>query len=114
MIAKIYAAIALCASAGLCFAADSQKAVSVAGVTLNSVEVTFPQSDRLFPGENADAINSNCLTCHSASMIFNQPQLSKAAWEEEVTKMRKAYGAPVPDESVSAIVDYLAGLRPTD
>jgi hypothetical protein len=47
-------------------------------------------------------------------MVLNQPQLSKAAWGEEVAKMRKVYGAPVPDESVSAIVDYLAGLKPTD
>jgi len=114
MIAKICTAVALCASASFCFAADSQKAVSAAGVTLNSVEVTFPESDRLFPGKNADAINSNCLTCHSASMVFNQPQLSRTAWGEEVAKMRKVYGAPVPDESVSAIVDYLAEVKPTN
>jgi cytochrome c5 len=114
MNAKIYAAVALCASAGFCFAPDSAKTVSAAGVTLNSVEVTFPQSDRLFPGQNADAINSNCLTCHSASMVLNQPQLSRATWGEEVAKMRKVYGAPVPDESVPAIVDYLAELSPKD
>ena len=37
---------------------------------------------RPFPdGPGADAINGNCLPCHSADHIFNQPNLPKETWE---------------------------------
>jgi hypothetical protein len=36
-------------------------------VTLHSVDVSFPNSDSTFPGgAAADAINNDCLICHSA------------------------------------------------
>ncbi|VFU10099.1 cytochrome c [Methylocella tundrae] len=115
MITQIFAAVALCASVGCSVAAESETTVSAAGVTLKSVSVTFPESDRRFPGgANAKAINSNCLICHSSGMVLYQPRLSPTAWGEEVAKMRKTYGAPAPDESVAAIVDYLSGLDPQD
>jgi hypothetical protein len=45
-------------------------------------------------------------------MVLLQPPLSKQAWTDEVTKMRKVYGAPVAEADVPAIVDYLAALKP--
>jgi hypothetical protein len=42
---------------------------------LKSVKIDLPDSDRMFTG--ADAINNNCLACHSAGMVLNQPELSK-------------------------------------
>ena len=81
------------------------------GVTLHSVNVDLPNGDRTFPGDaKADAINNNCLACHSAGMVLNQPSLSRAAWQAEVEKMRSVYLAPIAAEDVSAIVDYLASL----
>ena len=41
----------------------------------------------MFPGEGADAINNNCLACHSVDHVMNQPLLSKEAWQEVVHKM---------------------------
>jgi hypothetical protein len=61
----------------------------------------------------ADAINNNCLACHSADMVLNQPALPRTTWEAEVHKMIKAYGAPVDDADVPAIVDYLASTKGT-
>ena len=82
------------------------------GVTLDSVSVNFPPSDRTFPGgAQADAINKNCLICHSAGMVLTQPGLSRADWQDEVNKMRDFYKAPIPAKDVPAIVDYLANLR---
>jgi hypothetical protein len=82
------------------------------GVTLRSVHVDLPNSDRLFPyGQGADAINANCLACHSAGMVLNQPALSKEQWTAEVDKMRTTYKAPVDARDVDAIVEYLVGLR---
>ncbi|MEA2820256.1 MAG: hypothetical protein QOJ86_2260 [Bradyrhizobium sp.] len=79
---------------------------------LKPVKVDLPDSDRMFSdGPGSDAINNNCLACHSADMVLNQPALSKQAWAAEVAKMINAYKAPVASEDVGPIVDYLAGLK---
>jgi cytochrome c553 len=86
----------------------SAPSIAVGGVTLRSVNITLPQSERTFPGgAEADAINNNCLICHSASMVLTQPRLSRAAWQAEVDKMRNFYKAPIAEKDVPAIVDYL-------
>jgi cytochrome c5 len=88
-------------------AADNSTATA-GGLTLQSVGADFPDPGRLFPGgDSADAINNNCLACHSAGMVLTQPKLSRAEWQAEVNKMRDTYKAPVGDEDVPAIVDYL-------
>jgi cytochrome c5 len=79
-----------------------------------SVNIDLPDSDKMFPdGPGADAINNNCLACHSAGMVLNQPRLSKQAWAAEVHKMINNYKAPVAPEDVGAIVDYLTALKGT-
>jgi len=79
---------------------------------LKSVKIDLPDSDRMFPdGPGSDAINNNCLACHSAGMVLNQPALSKQAWAAEVNKMINNYKAPVAPEDVGQIVEYLTGLR---
>jgi hypothetical protein len=79
---------------------------------LKSVKIDLPDSDRMFPeGPGADAVNNNCLACHSAGMVLNQPALSKQAWAAEVTKMINTYKAPVAAEDVGPIVEYLTGLK---
>lgn len=86
--------------------------VTGAGVTLHSVNVDFPDPGRMFPGDTkADAINNNCLACHSAGMVLTQPALSRAEWQSEVEKMRSTYKAPVEESDVPAIVDYLVALK---
>jgi cytochrome c553 len=75
---------------------------------IKSVTADLPAGDSPFPGgSSADAINSNCLACHSADMVLNQPPLPKSTWESEVSKMIKVYKAPVDETDVPAIVDYL-------
>ena len=79
---------------------------------LKPVEIELPDSDKMFPdGPGADAINNNCLACHSADMVLNQPALSKQAWTAEVHKMINNYRAPIAPEDVGAIVDYLTALK---
>jgi cytochrome c5 len=90
--------------------APAPSAVSVNGVTLRSVNVDEPDSDRMFEGPGADIVNENCLACHSAGMILTQPRLTRAAWQAEVDKMRNTFKAPVDAQDVPAIVDYLATL----
>jgi hypothetical protein len=79
---------------------------------LKSVKIDLPDSDKMFPaGPGSDAINNNCLACHSAGMVLNQPALSKQAWAAEVNKMIKNYKAPIAPEDVGTIVEYLAVLK---
>jgi len=79
---------------------------------LKSVKIDLPDSDRMFPaGPGSDTINNNCLACHSAGMVLNQPELSRQAWATEVNKMINTYKAPVAPEDVGAIVEYLARFK---
>ena len=78
---------------------------------LKSVKIDLPDSDKMFEGAGSDAINSNCLACHSAGMVLNQPALSRQAWTAEVNKMINNYKAPVAPEDVGAIVEYLANTK---
>jgi cytochrome c553 len=81
-------------------------------IDLKSVKLDLPDSDKMFPdGPGSDAINNNCLACHSADMVLNQPSLSKQAWAAEVNKMINNYKAPIAPEDVGPIVDYLAALK---
>ena len=80
-------------------------------ITLKSVTVDLPDSGRMFPGPGSDAINNNCLACHSAGMVLNQPVLSKSAWQAAVTKMINTYKAPVSEDDAAAIVDYLTRAK---
>ena len=107
------AAAALLLGAGSASAGDAADAtVSGGGVTLKSAVITLPSSDRGFPpGPHADAIESNCLACHSAGMVLNQPALSQAEWRNEVTKMVKVFKAPVSDQDADEIVAYLAAMK---
>ena len=77
-------------------------------LSLKSVSVDLPPGDDMFPnGPGADAINNNCLACHSADMVLNQPALPMTQWHAEVDKMRTAYKAPIDPKDVDAILDYL-------
>jgi hypothetical protein len=79
---------------------------------INSTTVDLPAGDDLFPGGTAaEAINNNCLACHSADMVLSQPALPRATWEAEVRKMINVYRAPVDEADVPAIVDYLARTK---
>ena len=86
--------------------------VSGDGVTLQSVSVEFPRSDRSFPGgAAAEAITDNCTACHSPGMVLNQPALTPDHWQAEVEHMRTNFKAPVADADVPAIVTYLAATK---
>jgi hypothetical protein len=95
-------------------AAPAPSVVAGGGVTLHSVSIDLPDSGRMFPGPGSDAINNNCLACHSAGMVLNQPVLAKSLWQAEVTKMVQFYKAPVSEGDVPAIVDYLARMKAAD
>jgi len=55
-----------------------------------------------------DAVEANCGACHSLDYIqMNSPFPNAALWDAEVTKMIKAFGAPISEADAKAIADYL-------
>lgn len=99
-------------AAALMGAVAAPAAVWAAPLTLTSVSVDLPMGDRAFPdGKGADAVTNNCLACHSAGMVLNQPKLPEATWAAIVAKMMNAYKAPVDPADVNAIVGYLASMK---
>lgn len=59
------------------------------------------------PGRNV--VVANCSTCHSLDYIpVNSVFLDRKGWEGSVNKMIKVMGAPIKEEDVQKIVDYLA------
>lgn len=82
-----------------------QSGQSVKSITLPSVQVDMPK------GPGYEAFNARCVACHSPQYVLMQPNFSKEVWTNEVMKMRKVFGAPVGDEQVEDIVNYLASVR---
>jgi sulfite dehydrogenase (cytochrome) subunit B len=49
-----------------------------------------------------------CTVCHSAEyMLYQPPTAPRAYWEAMVTRMKAVFKAPIPDEDMPVIVDYL-------
>ena len=65
---------------------------------------------QLPPGADAELAQGVCSACHSLDYIKHQPpNMGRAFWNAEVTKMREAYGAEIDDDSAQKIAAYLAG-----
>ena len=74
--------------------------------------VALPGSNVNFQsGPNLGIVQANCLVCHNADYIYNQPNLTRAQWTGEVNKMRAVYKATISDENIPLIVDYLMTQR---
>jgi mono/diheme cytochrome c family protein len=84
--------------------------VSTAASFAGGAAIQLPeQTATLKPGPGADLANGQCLICHSAEYITTQPNDKPLAfWKAEVEKMKKVYGAPIPDDQVLALAAYLA------
>jgi len=55
-----------------------------------------------------DKVEANCGACHSLDYIqMNSPFPTAAVWDAAVTKMIKAFGAPIDDADAAVIKDYL-------
>jgi sulfite dehydrogenase (cytochrome) subunit B len=60
-------------------------------------------------GPGHDKVINNCGACHSLDYIeMNSIFMDRAAWEAEVTKMIKAFGAPIDEADAREIAAYLA------
>jgi len=55
--------------------------------------------------------SQKCGICHSADYILYQPPgMTLAQWTAEVKKMQHAYGAPIDENEIEALSEYLAAV----
>ena len=64
---------------------------------------------KLKEGPGLQQVRTNCVACHSLDYVIgNSPFLDQKGWEAVVTKMVKAFGAPIKPEDQAPIAGYLA------
>src|SRR6266446_4255689 len=73
-----------------------------------ALDIQLPPETSAFKQDTgAEIANGQCLTCHSVEYVVMQPPMPRAFWKGSVQKMQQKYGAPIPDDQVEAVVDYL-------
>ena len=76
-----------------------------------ALEIQLPQETASYqPSElpGYRLVQQNCMTCHAAQYVSSQPSsLGRAYWDATVKKMKTAYGAPLRDEDLPVMADYL-------
>jgi mono/diheme cytochrome c family protein len=73
---------------------------------VEEIDLEYHSPD-LPPGPGQDVFATQCVICHSARYVLNQPAFPRKTWTAEVHKMVKGYGAPIVPEQEKEIVDYL-------
>ena len=52
---------------------------------------------------------TNCVACHSAEyMVYQPPNASRPYWDAMVKRMKSVFKAPINDDDMPEIIDYLA------
>lgn len=82
-----------------------KEALATTAPDLKNVQVTLPAA------AGSQTFNANCVICHSAALVFTQPDFPEKTWTSIVTKMQKVYGAPVSDSAAKIIIQYLSTVK---
>jgi len=81
-------------------------AATAASFTLPAAAQEKPVELKNAPG--LDKVVGNCSGCHSLDyIVMNSPFPNAALWDAEVTKMIRAFGAPINEDDAKVIADYL-------
>ncbi len=66
-----------------------------------------PETAAFKNGPGVEIALAQCVLCHSADYISTQPRLPRASWKASVQKMRDKYGAPLQENQIEPLTDYL-------
>ena len=91
-----------------------KKIILLSALTLSSLFAQV-QSDIEVPyisyeikmGKGFDAVQANCLMCHSFGYIINQGPQSRLFWSKKVEKMITHFKAPIMKEDAETVTNYL-------
>src|ERR1043166_1544795 len=73
-----------------------------------ALDIQFPPETGAFKQDRgAEIANGQCLICHSVEYVSIQPPMPRPFWKSSVQKMQQKYGAPIPEEQIEPLVDYL-------
>ena len=79
--------------------------------TLLAKEITLPEDGILWRTSSLPGYQTtlaNCSTCHSAHYAeYQPPNTGVGYWNAQVLRMKNVFKAPLTDEEVPVIVDYL-------
>ena len=65
-------------------------------------------SIKLKQGPGLEQVEANCAACHSLDYVqMNSAFLTASAWDAEVAKMIKTFGAPISEADAATIASYL-------
>jgi sulfite dehydrogenase (cytochrome) subunit B len=81
---------------------------SVLSVLLLAANAQAQENIELKSGQGREIVVSFCGACHSLQYLPENGFLNRQAWEAEVTKMVKAFGAPIEPADTKVIIDYLS------
>ena len=71
--------------------------------------IAAEQRTALKDGPGRDKVEASCASCHSLDyIVMNSTFMNRQLWDVEVTKMIKAFGAPISEADGKEIADYLA------
>jgi len=65
--------------------------------------ISFPMKE----GKGMYATKGRCNMCHSWGYTINQGKQSRKFWERKVIKMITVFKAPIKQEDIKTVVDYL-------
>jgi sulfite dehydrogenase (cytochrome) subunit B len=83
--------------------------VTLIACLLATTPALAQQASTLKPGPDVNLVAAACGVCHTTRYIpMNATFLTPDGWAAEVTKMRKAYGAPLDDATAATVVKYLS------
>jgi len=58
-------------------------------------------------GTGFDAVQANCLMCHSFGYIINQGRQSRKFWHGKINKMIVHFKAPIDEKAAKTVENYL-------
>ena len=83
-------------------------AIALFGATIALPTAAQEKPVELKKAPGLEKVESHCSGCHSLDyIVMNSPFPNAALWEAEVTKMIRAFGAPIGDADAKIIIDYL-------
>jgi mono/diheme cytochrome c family protein len=94
---------------GTAIARTACAAAFAASASVSALTIELPkETAQLKDAPGVDLATRRCATCHSFDYVAIQPPGKPLAfWKAEVEKMKKVYGASIPDDEIEPIAQYL-------